>query len=436
MRIAGIDKDILRLAAPAIVNNVTVPLLGLCDTAIAGHLGGARFLGAIAVGSMMLNVFFWLSGFLRMGTTGLTANSYGARSNRGIREVLRKALTIAIIIGITVVVFQNPVNNFVARYLSPGGEVSDLATQYFRICVWGVPAQLMVMAITGWLIGLQTTTVPMGISIANNILNISFSLFLAFGADLGFRGIAIATVIANWVAALGSVVWMLFTLRRYAPGDEESANPIRWSAFFKVNGSLFVRSACIMLVTLNVTATGARLGEEILAANAIIMQFFMFFSYFMDGFAFSGEALAGRYAGAREKGLIRKTVRHLLGWGAVMATVFFLIYRYLTPAIAGLLTDETSVVETVMKYKLWIELLPPLTVLAFIFDGIFVGLTRTGAMMWATIAGAALFFIVLHGLGAMPDNTLLWISFETYLLIRGMGLGGLYALGNIKTKEL
>lgn len=429
MKSEGIDKGIIRLAAPAIVNNVTVPLLGLCDTAIAGHLGGARYLGAIAVGSMMLNVFFWLAGFLRMGTTGLTARAYGADENSGVKDVLRKAILIGIAIAAVILLLRSPAARVLGRYLSPDGAVSELAARYFGICVWGVPAQLIVMAITGWYIGLQTTLVPMVISISTNIINIICSVSLAFGAGIGFEGIAIGTVVSNWLAAIGAVIWMFHTLRKIKPeSPTEEKSRVKWSDLFKVNGSLFVRSACIMLVTLNVTAVGASLGENILAANAIIMQFFMFFSYFMDGFAFSGEALAGRFSGSGNIQLLKKTVRHLLIWGGAMAFLFFLLYRFLTPSIARLLTDEPGVISTVMTYRTWVELLPPLTVMAFIFDGIYVGLTRTSAMMWITLAGAGLFFILIYGLGSPADNNLLWLSFESYLLVRGLGLGILYLI--------
>ena len=443
----NLNKEILRLAAPAIINNVTVPLLGISDTAISGHLGGARFLGAIAVGSMMLNVFFWLAGFLRMGTTGLTARAYGAESREGLKYVLGKALIIAALISLIVITFQRPIENLLLSYLHPEPATEILCREYFGICIWGVPAQLVVMAVTGWFIGIQTTVVPMIISIATNVINIVMSVTLAFPAGYGFHGIAVGTVVANWLAAIGGIIWIWNTLKRQGktmgqihdassgtglkntsgPKEEEgSEKETRWSDFFKVNGSLFIRSACIMAVTLSVTSVGASLGEDILAANAVIMQFFMFFSYFMDGFAFSGEALTGRFSGAGDMGMVKETVKYLLVWGVVMSVLFFMIYWRFTPSIAGLLTDNGEVLATISRYQLWIELLPPLTVMAFIFDGIYVGLTRTAMMMWATIAGAGCFFGLIHIPDITLTNSLLWIAFESYLFVRGGSLGLIY----------
>lgn len=423
-----LNRQILKLAAPAIINNITVPLLGLCDTAIAGHLGSASYLGAIAVGSLMLNVFFWLSGFLRMGTTGLTARSIGRRNAEECREVIRKSLIIAGVISILVILFREYLLALFIRLVSPDENVTELASQYFRIGVWGVPAQLAVMAVSGWFIGLQTTVVPMTIAIGTNIINIITSIALAFGFKKGFSGIAYGTLCANWIGAIAALIW---ARRRYVSlrGDRSRGNgTIRWRELFAVNSALFVRSACIMAVTLTVTSVGARLGELTLAANAVIMQFFMFFSYFMDGFAFSGEALAGKYSGAGDRKMVSTVLKRLCIWGAGMALSFLLIYASGSREIVSFLTDSSAVIEEAMRYRIWIMLLPPVTVAAFIYDGIFVGLTRTRAMMSVTLAGAALFFILLFCLNLKIDNNLLWAAFESYLFIRGISLAIIFAM--------
>ncbi|MDE6296535.1 MAG: MATE family efflux transporter, partial [Muribaculaceae bacterium] len=429
----NLNKEILQLAAPAILNNITVPLLGLCDTAIAGHLGSASYLGAISVGAMMLNVFFWLSGFLRMGTTGLTAQSLGRKRADECCEVLRKSLMIAFVISVLVILFREPLLRVFLYFIQPDKEISELAALYFRVGVWGVPAQLGVMAISGWFIGLQTTVVPMTIAISTNIINIATSILLAFGFKKGFVGIIFGTLCANWLGALIAFIW---GWKRYRSLGErivkdkdelhEQKRGVRWGDLFSVNGALFIRSACIMGVTMTVTAVGARLGETTLAANAVIMQFFMFFSYFMDGFAFSGEALTGKYVGESNGRMILSTARHLSCWGVVMGLLFFLLYTLASREIVSLLTDNIHVIDEVERYKLWIVLLPPITVSAFIFDGIFVGLTRTRAMMGVTVAGAIIFFITLFGTGLTLDNRLLWISFESYLLVRGVSLGVIF----------
>lgn len=438
----SLDKEILKLAAPAIVNNVTVPLLGLCDTAVAGHLGSSAALGAIAVGSMMLNVFFWLAGFLRMGTTGLTARAFGARNIRGCAQAIRKSLLIAAAISAVVLALQIPIRDLLLRLIAPDSAVETLAGCYYDICIWSVPPQLAIMAVSGWFIGMQTTVVPMTIAIGINIVNIILSLSLTFGIGLGFSGIASGTLAANWIGAIAAIIWMRRRFSRMRKEmSPEASDPgttagVKWRELFAVNGCLFVRSACIMAVTLAVTATGARLGEITLGANAIIMQFFLFFSYFMDGFAFSGEAMVGKYSGAEEPRTVKRTVIHLLKWGAGMALIFTAVYALGSGKAISLLTDNTRIAAAAADYRLWIMLLPSLTVAAFIFDGIFIGLTRTRAMMTVTIAGALIFFAVLFASGKQPDNNRLWLGFELYLLTRGALLGVWYSIFERKTLNL
>jgi len=417
-----IDKDILKLAAPAIINNITVPLLGLADTAIAGHLGDVRCIGAMSVGAMMINIFFWLAGFLRMGTTGLTARCYGEKDFCGCRDVLRKSLIIAAVLSALALMFQRPLLSVMLHFISPGAETAGLASLYFDILIWGVPAQLTVMAVSGWFIGLQTTLVPMSIAIGMNILNIIISLTLVFIAKAGFAGIAYGTLCANWLGAAAAIIWAVIKIRKlnFRGYEGFSRGHIKWRELFAVNGNLFIRSASIMAVTLTVTSVGARLGDLTLACNALIMQFFLFFSYFMDGFAFSGEALVGKFYGAGEGGMIVKTMKRLLLWGAAMALIFFLIYLFFTGTISRLLTNESEVTALVERYRIWILLLPPVTVAAFIFDGVYVGLTRTGAMMIATVVGAAAFFAVINAAGKGMDNDILWLAFELYLFLRGI----------------
>ena len=435
----NLDKSILLLAAPAIINNITVPLLGLCDTTIAGHLGSPRYLASISVGTMMLNVFFWLAGFLRMGTTGLTARSVGRGSYMQCREVLMKSLLIAGVISLIVLACQNSLLTLLLRFLAPGSDAAELAGRYFRIGVWWVPAQLTIMAVSGWFIGLQTTVIPMTIAIGTNVINIAASVLFVFGIKRGFDGIAYGTLVANWIGAIAALSWALVRLKEEKKklatkrGEEEreydettkmelKGDRIKWSEFFKVNSALFIRSACIMAVTLTVTSVGSQLGELTLAANAVIMQFFLFFSYFMDGFAFSGEALAGKFSGAGDGEMVIKTMKSLCRWGAVMALIFLALYTFGSKTMAQLITDSAEVVNKIEEYRLWIQLLPPVTVSAFIFDGLFVGLTRTRAMMWVTIAGAALFFTILFGSNIPHTNNLLWLSFESYLFVRGAAL--------------
>lgn len=440
-RETGLNRQILALALPAIISNITVPLLGLCDTAVAGHLPEVAAIGAISVGSMMINVFCWLFGFLRMGTTGLVAQAYGARNRGRCLGILRKSLVAACVVGVLVLVAQGPLWDALMALMKPDGDVQELTRQYYRICVWGVAPQLVIMTLTGWFIGLQNTRVPMWIAIGVNVVNVTLNVLLGLVMGYGVHGVAMGTTVSNWIGcavAVGICVsWVrgrggvLRTITEHADGR------VAWQELFGMNGYLFVRSACIMAVSLSMTAYSARMGAVSLAANAVMMQFFLLFSYFMDGFAFAGEGLVGKYHGAGDSGMIGRSVRTLLKWGAWMAVIFFTVYALFTPQITGLLTDKSVVVERMEHLKVFVMLLPPLTVLAFIFDGIYIGLGRTGAMMWSALAGMALFYVITGVSGLKQDGTaMLWLAFEAYLVLRGAWLATFYAVDGKKMAKI
>lgn len=440
-RETGLNRQILALALPAIISNITVPLLGLCDTAVAGHLPEVAAIGAISVGSMMINVFCWLFGFLRMGTTGLVAQAYGARNRGRCLGILRKSLVAACVVGVLVLVAQGPLWDALMALMKPDRDVQELTRQYYRICVWGVAPQLVIMTLTGWFIGLQNTRVPMWIAIGVNVVNVALNVLLGLVLGYGVRGVAMGTTVSNWIGcavAVGVCVsWVRGRSGVLRTITEHTDGRVAWQELFGMNGYLFVRSACIMAVSLSMTAYSARMGAVSLAANAVMMQFFLLFSYFMDGFAFAGEGLVGKYHGAGDSCMIGRSVRALLKWGAWMAVIFFTVYALLTPQITGLLTDKGVVVEHVEHLKVFVMLLPPLTVLAFIFDGIYIGLGRTGAMMWSALAGMALFYVITGMSGLKQDGTaLLWLAFEAYLVLRGAWLATFYAVDGKKMAKI
>lgn len=424
----NINQEILRLSVPAIVSNITVPLLGLCDTAISGHLGSEMFLAAIAVGSVMLNVVFWLFGFLRMGTTGLTANAFGAGDDEGVRKVFSRAFFLAIAAGVILILFRYPLLELLSAVVGADKEVEGFVEDYFLIRIWGAPALLGVMAISGWLVGMQSTFYPMVIAISVNIVNIITSFLLVFPAHMGFPGVALGTLISNWVGLViaflcvlklrkGQKVWC----RR---GELLEGNGLR--RFFSVNSNLFVRSACIICVTMGVTAAGARLGTLTLAVNVVVMQFFQFFSFFMDGFAFSGEALIGRWYGAADRRMLTRYFKALLYWTAGMALFFSALYTLGIKPVTELLTDSGNVRDGVEGMWIWIAMIPIVSAWAFIYDGFFVGITDTRRMMWATITASGVFFLLafvrINGEGiriSVEDNTQIWSAFLGYLFMRG-----------------
>lgn len=444
-----INSEILRLAVPAVVSNVTIPLLGLSDTAISGHLGSASFIAAIAVASMMLNVAFWLFGFLRMGTTGLVAEAFGARDRLRSRRLLLTSVGVGLLFGVLFIILRAPLADLLLGIMAPDDNVDSLAREYFDLCIFGAPALLATMSVNGWFVGMQSTVRAMAVSIVTNVVNILLSVWFVFGLDMGFIGVGYGTLLAQWLGLFIAVLIALPFYRKFSKEMEagglsisvETSESVPLSAarpipgflsdlkrFFGVNINLFFRSACVMAVSMTVTSVGSRLGDLTLATNAVMMQFFVFFSYFMDGFAFAGEAMVGRAKGGRDSELYRIAVRWLLVWSGAMGVIFFVGYAFSATGIASLMTDNHEVVENVARYRIWLMMIPLLTVMAFIFDGFFIGLTRTRAMLFVTLAATVTFFAVAFipfgalsdSVSRLPDNNRLWGAFLTYLFLRGI----------------
>lgn len=439
----GLNALIMSLTLPAIVSNITVPLLGLCDTAISGHLGSERYLAAIAAGGMMLNVVFWLFGILRAGATGLAATAFGNRDARGLGEVLMRSLWLALAMGVCLIVIQYPLLTVLESLIGASPEVSESASHYFMICIWGAPPLLATMSLNGWMIGVQTTFWPMVVSVSVNVLNIIFSLTTVFVLKVGFEGVAIGTLAANWCGFFIALPVAVSVCRRVERKGSGSTPPfghiplripisqlVRGGAigkFFKVNSDLFFRSFCILGVSMTVTAIGARMGDAVMGANAIMMQLFLFFSYFMDGFAYCGEALCGRYAGSRQVWMLRRTIRTLLLWCGGMAVVFTALYTLWGVDFAALLTDSDTVIAVVRDMRIWLILIPAISVAAFIFDGFYIGFTATFRLFWTTLIATVVFAAICfvhHGADgwsiSLPDNNQLWVGFLSYLATRGL----------------
>lgn len=430
-----LNREILRIAIPAILSNITVPLLGLCDTTIAGHLGNSAYIAAIAVGTMMINVVFWCFGFLRMGTTGLTAQAFGRGDRHAQSQVFSRAFLLGAGAGVLILLLLVPLRELVIAVIRPDVDVRRLASDYFTIVIWGAPAMLATMAVSGWFLGMQTSAYPMIIAVSTNIINIVVSVCAVYLFDMGFAGTAVGTLVANWCG----LVLALCLVMRFNGGHlpfcnfREVIQMQGLGRFFKVNGDIFFRSFCIMSVSMGVSAIGARLGSDTLAVNAVMMQFFVLFSYFMDGFAFSGEALSGKAVGANDPRLLRQTVRRLLLWGLAMAVSFTIMYILFYRNLGSFITDNESVLESLEEYRCFLFVIPLITVAAFIYDGIYIGLTSTRTMLIVTLIAGIVFFMVnfIHFSGlrpsvVMPDNSRLWISFLSYLLTRGAGLALLY----------
>lgn len=417
-----LNKQILHIAIPAIVSNITVPLLGLVDVAIVGHLGSAAYIGAIAVGGMIFNVIYWLFNFLRMGTGGMTSQAFGKRDFTEVVRLLARSLGVALVVALLLIILQLPLRSLALDIMQPTERVRQYAETYFNILIWGAPAMLGLYSFTGWFIGMQNSRVPMVIAITQNVVNVAASLCFVFVFGMKVEGVALGTLVAQYSGIIMAVIMWLSSygrLKKYF----RSENLFAWHAvkgFLAVNCDIFFRTLCMICVMLFFTSAGSWQGETVLAVNTLLMQFYMIFSYVMDGFAYAGEAISGKRYGARNWKGLDDTVRHLFLWGGAMTILFTLLYIIGGNAFLSLLTDNGTVVEAAHEYTVWAMLMPVSGIAAFIWDGVFIGCTKTRGMLESMAASSVTFFLVYFSLRHALGNHGLWLAFISYMAMRGI----------------
>ncbi len=422
MKLNSTNRDILRIALPAIVSNITVPLLGLVDTSIAGHLGNEYYIGAIAIGGLMFNIMYWIFCFLRWGTSGLTAQALGAGKEGEITNILYRSGLIAIVIGLLLIALQWPLLKVCLWLVKPDEAVAALASEYFYVCIYGAVAVQLLYALSGWFIGMQNSRIPMVIAIVQNAVNIPLSLFFAYVLDLKVVGIALGTVCALYVALALAVVLGVAKYRKYlvrSPWSEvlRHSELVR---FFKVNRDIFLRMIFLLAVTTWFTTAGSNQGPDILAANTMLFQMFYLFSFFFDGFANAGEALCGRYWGARDVESFVVVVKRVFAWGLLIVGIFTVVYIAFGDMMLSMLSDQDKVLLVAQRYLCWLVLIPICGLLSFVWDGVFIGATATRHLLLSMAVGTAVFFIAYAILFPLLGNDGLWISFLLYLLGRGL----------------
>lgn len=416
------NKKILQLAIPSIISNITVPLLGLIDVAIVGHLGSAAYIGAIAVGGMLFNIIYWLFGFLRMGTSGMASQAYGNRDFVEVTRILSRAFLVGMGIAVILFVLQVPILKVAFALIDATDEVKHWASVYFNICIWGGPAVLGLYGFVGWFIGMQNSRFPMFIAITQNVVNIIGSLCFVFLLDMKVEGVALGTVIAQYT---GLFMAIAFCYRYYGRLRKYFSWNGLWDRnkmgrFFSVNSDIFFRTLCLVSVTTFFTSTGAKQGDVILAVNTLLMQLFTLFSYIMDGFAYAGEALAGRYIGARNESGLLRCIRLLFVWGIGLSLAFTLLYAVGGKGFLGLLTNDVAVIEAAGDYFYWVLAIPLCGFSAFLWDGVFIGATATRQMLYTMIVASSTFFVIYFCFHSMLGNHALWMAFVCYLTQRGL----------------
>ena len=409
------NRRILQIAIPSIISNITVPLLGLIDVTIVGHLGSPAYIGAIAVGGMLFNIIYWIFGFLRMGTSGMTSQAYGQHDLNEITRLLLRSIGVGLLIAFCLLLFQYPILHLAFTFIKTTPEIEQLATTYFYICIWGAPATLGLYGFAGWFIGMQNSRFPMYIAITQNIVNIVASLCFVYLLDMQVAGVAAGTLIAQY-AGFFMALWLYMryyhTLHKRIVWKEIIQRQAMYR-FFQVNRDIFFRTLCLVMVTMFFTSAGAAQGEVVLAVNTL-------FSYVMDGFAYAGEALAGRYIGAKNQTGLRSTVHHLFYWGLGLSFLFTLLYSVGGKSFLGLLTNDISVIAASDSYFYWALIIPLAGFSAFLWDGIFIGATATRQMLYSMLVASASFFGIYYGFHSLLGNHALWLAFLVYLSLRGI----------------
>ncbi len=422
MLFKGINREILAISVPSIVTNITTPLLGLVDVAIAGHMGSASYIGAIAVGGSLFNMLYWLFGFLRMGSSGMTAQAYGANDRQQQSRVLHQALAVGALAGMAMILLQSLICSAGLDFMDVRDDTRELAAVYFKILIWGAPAVLCNYALCGWFVGMQNSAAAMWVSIAINVCNIAASCVMVYVFHLGISGLAGGTLLAQWCgAALGGIIAFV----HYRVVRLRLKEILKWAMlkrFFKINSDIFFRTLCLVAVTMWFTRAGASQGDVMLAVNALLMQFFTIFSFFMDGFAFAGEALVGKYIGAGKPDELRSRIFALCKWGAGIAVAFTLLYAAGGDALLSILSDDSGVINAARDYRWWVVTVPAVGFLAFSYDGIFIGATATRDMLFSMFVATVVFFAVYYLAFPVMGNDGLWLAFVCYLFMRGIVL--------------
>ena len=420
------NREILRLAVPNIVSNITVPMMGIASTAIAGHWGSdsAATIGALAIGASIFNFIYWNSSFVRMGTSGLTAQAYGAGNKAECTNMLARALVVSALLGLLLVAVQIPLGE-VALWAMNGNEMT---ADYFYARIWAVPAGIILFGFNGWFTGMQNAVIPMVTAIIVNLIHIGCSFLFAFGLDMGIVGIAYASVIAQYTGVILSIIllWAYYRgwLTRIDWRQVLAIEPLK--EFFRINRDIMLRTICNVAVYTFFTGASARMGDKnLLAINTLLMQLFTLFSYMADGFAYAAEALTGRFIGARDPERLRICINRSIFWSTIIALGYVVAYVIGWRELLALFVDDkmgnaAELIDLAGNYIGWIICIPFFCAVPFALDGIMIGATESRVMRNAMFVAAAAFFALFFSLYPIIGNNALWAAFTLYMLLRGI----------------
>lgn len=414
------NKVILKIAVPAMLANITIPLVGLVDVAIAGNIANASAIAGIAVATTIFDLLYWGFGFLRVGTGGMTAQAYGADDWTKCSEIFVQSTLIALAGTLLIWAIQWPFSELVLHFMDCDTATEEFARQYFFIRIWAAPATLMLMMLKGWFIGMQNTVVPMISDLTVNFINIICSYWFAVTRGMGVQGVAAGTIIAQY-AGLVVTLTLFATKHHRLFKNTIIRNCIQWhklKKLFTLNTNIFVRSICFMIIYVGFTKLSAKYGTTELALGAIVMKLFMTFSYMIDGFAYAGEALTGRFIGAKQKMSLRRAIKLLFGWCLVLAVLTSVIFFFWGTECIAILSDDCSVTLAADKLMTYIVLMPLVSAAAFMWDGIYAGATAGREIRNCMIVAVLSFIISYYVFNPWIGIHSLYIAYFAHLVGR------------------
>ncbi len=419
------NRQIIRLALPNIITNITVPLLGIVDLALMGHLDNPVYIGAIALGSTIFNIIYSSFSFLRMGSSGLTSQAFGARKKADVSLVLQRSLLLALALAIVIILLRYPIQWAALKLLDGSPEVKLLARQYFYIRILAAPATLGLYAFYGWYLGVQNAIIPMILAIVVNVVNIALNFLFVHSFGMKSDGVAWASVIAQYSGLLLAGIFFFTRYRQYRIRFSISkiVESKAVKRFFGVNTDIFIRTVMLWFVLAFFTSRSARSGDNILAVNTLLFQMFYFFSYFTDGFAYAAEALTGKAKGARNFDEMKEVVRVVFRWGWIIALLFTIVYGFGLDVIMRILSDNPLILQMARPYYIWVIIIPFISIAAFNWDGIFIGATASRAMRNVSIiVSLAIFLPAYYVTRLWWGNHSLWFAFNLFMFTRGIGM--------------
>ena len=420
----GMNREILRIALPNIISNITVPIMGIAGTMIAGHLGDSvATIGALAIGVSIFNFIYWNCSFIRMGTSGITAQAFGAGDNRTTTLMLARAITVSLVVGLIAIILQRPLGLGALAIMNG----NDLVAEYFFARIWAVPAGVLLFGLNGWLTGMQNAIIPMIVAVMVNTIHVAFSIWFAFPLGMGIVGIAYASVVAQWTGVIvtAAITWWHFRKGFVAIKWREVIDMAAMKEFFLINRDIIIRTLCIVATYTFFTAASARMGDDnILAVNTILLQLFTLFSYMNDGFAYAAEALTGRFIGAKDEPSLRDAVKKCVIWCLIVAVIYIGVYigwwrDLLMLFISSDAQDAEVLLDYAGRYIGWIIAIPLAAAMPFVMDGIMVGATQSRIMRDSMILSTIAYFALFYAFKPIIGNNALWLAFSSYMFLRG-----------------